>query len=52
MPEFTLGATLNKKASDNADLAATNLKQYMDEYFGQETVRDIDVEEESLDLSF
>ena len=52
VPEFTLGATLNKKASDNADLAATNLKQYMDEYFGQETVRDIDVEEESLDLSF
>lgn len=52
VPEFTLGATLNKKASDNADLAATNLKQYMDEYFGQESVRDIDVEEESLDLSF
>lgn len=52
VPEFTLGATLNKKASDNADLAATNLKQYMDDYFGQESVRDIDVEEESLDLSF
>jgi hypothetical protein len=52
VPEFALGATLTKKASDSADLAATNLKQYMDDYFGQESVRDIDVEEESLDLSF
>jgi hypothetical protein len=49
---FTLGDTLNKKASDLADTAAVNLKQYMDEYFGQETVRDIDVDEETLDLSF